>query len=444
MTGTAAPDEGARARNAVVRSFLERHPAEAAQLLETCPTPEVIRVLVAVPASAAAAVLERLSPMVAGDVIAHLGDEATKRILPLIDLRRAAAFLAQLDEAARAAKLDLMDAAVARELRELMSYPANSAGSLMDPRVLAFRGDTTVREVLQRLRKAKHKRILDLFVIDGEGRLVGSVTLETLVLAGPETRLEAVEQRSPTVRTTAVASREEVVETFEQQRVTTLPVVDAEDRLLGVIRYDTLVAAVEAEATTSIQTMVGASKDERALSKVSFAVRKRLPWLQVNLVTAFLAAAVVGLFEGTIARFTALAVLLPVVAGQSGNTGAQALAVTMRGLTLREIRVRQWMLVVMKEVRVGFLNGIAVALTTGAAVFVWSGSVGLVLIIGASMVISMVAAALAGAVIPIVLTAIGQDPAQSSSIVLTTVTDIVGFFSFLGIATMFAGMLEGL
>jgi magnesium transporter len=435
MTGTAAPDEGARARNAVVRSFLERHPAEAAQLLETCPTPEVIRVLVAVPASAAAAVLERLSPMVAGDVIAHLGDEATKRILPLIDLRRAAAFLAQLDEAARAAKLDL---------RELMSYPANSAGSLMDPRVLAFRGDTTVREVLQRLRKAKHKRILDLFVIDGEGRLVGSVTLETLVLAGPETRLEAVEQRSPTVRTTAVASREEVVETFEQQRVTTLPVVDAEDRLLGVIRYDTLVAAVEAEATTSIQTMVGASKDERALSKVSFAVRKRLPWLQVNLVTAFLAAAVVGLFEGTIARFTALAVLLPVVAGQSGNTGAQALAVTMRGLTLREIRVRQWMLVVMKEVRVGFLNGIAVALTTGAAVFVWSGSVGLVLIIGASMVISMVAAALAGAVIPIVLTAIGQDPAQSSSIVLTTVTDIVGFFSFLGIATMFAGMLEGL
>ena len=154
-----------------------------------------------------------------------------------------------------------------------------------------------------------------------------------------------------------------------------------------------------------------------------------------------LAAAVVGVFESTIAEFTALAVLLPIVAGQSGNTGAQALAVTMRGLALREIRVRQWPRVTRKEVAVAFVNGIAVAASTAAAVWLWSGSAGLAAVIGLSMVVSMVAAGLAGATIPIVLTSIGQDPAQSSSIVLTTVTDVVGFSSFLGIATLLSGVL---
>jgi magnesium transporter len=218
-------------------------------------------------------------------------------------------------------------------------------------------------------------------------------------------------------------------------------VLDFEGRLMGVIRYQVLVNAVEDEASVKMQTMVGASKDERALSKISFAVRKRLPWLQINLATAFLAAAVVGLFEGTIAKFTALAVLLPVVAGQSGNTGAQALAVTMRGLALREIRPSQWARVVFKEINVGLWNGIAVALVTSLGVYIWSRSTGLALVIGVSMVLSMIIAGMFGAAIPIILTVLRQDPAQSSSIFLTTVTDVAGFFSFLGIATLLSGML---
>jgi magnesium transporter len=187
--------------------------------------------------------------------------------------------------------------------------------------------------------------------------------------------------------------------------------------------------------------MVGASKDERALSPISFAVKKRLPWLEFNLLTAFLAASVVGIFEQTIARYTALAVLLPVVAGQSGNTGAQALAVVMRGLALREIRLRQWARVLSKELFVGVLNGVAVAATTSLFVFLWSRSTGLALIIGISMVLSMAIAGLSGGAVPLALRALGQDPAQSSSIILTTVTDVVGFFSFLGIATLLSWML---
>ncbi|MDX1710777.1 MAG: magnesium transporter, partial [Rhodovibrionaceae bacterium] len=211
--------------------------------------------------------------------------------------------------------------------------------------------------------------------------------------------------------------------------------------LLGIIAYDQLVQAAHEDTTADIQTMVGASKDERALSSPLFAVRKRLPWMQINLLTAFMAAAVVGLFESTIAQFTALAVLLPVVAGQSGNAGAQALAVTMRGLALREITPREWPKVTLKEINVGFLNGVGVAVTCGVGVYIWSGSLGLVAVITSSMILAMIAAGFAGAVVPITLRRLGQDPAQSSSIILTTVTDIAGFFSFLGIATLLASLL---
>jgi magnesium transporter len=221
-----------------------------------------------------------------------------------------------------------------------------------------------------------------------------------------------------------------------------LPVVSHTGRLLGVIQQAALLSAIEQETSLDLQTMVGASADERALSPATFAVRKRLPWLQINLLTAFLAAAVVGSFESLIAKFTALAVLLPVVAGQSGNAGAQALAVTMRGLVLREISLRHWPKVVGKEAFTGLVNGLAVAATTALGVYVWSRSIGLVLIISVAMVISMVAAGLAGALVPILLRRFGQDPATASSIILTTVTDVVGFFSFLGTATLLAPLLE--
>jgi magnesium transporter len=268
------------------------------------------------------------------------------------------------------------------------------------------------------------------------------VRVQDLATAEPGTRVGEL-ARPAVAWVLPVAGREEVVEHFSERRLSSLPVVDVEGRLLGVVRHAAGVAAAEAEASADIQTMVGASAEERALSGVVFAVRKRLPWLELNLATAFLASGVVALFEGTIARFTALAVLLPIVAGQSGNTGAQALAVTMRGLVLREIRARHWPRVARKEAQVGLLNGVTIAATTSAGVWLWSGSWGLALVIGVSMVISMVAAGLSGATIPIVLSALGRDPAQSSSIFLTTVTDVVGFLSFLGIASLLAALLPG-
>jgi magnesium transporter len=425
----------------LIEAALENHPEEVAMELERAPLEEAADLLIAqkrperwapvvraLSTERAARLLETLPAGMAGALLEHMDPPA------------AAMLLSRTEDDARQEILKTIERGAQRELEALLSYPPDSAGRIMDPRVLAFSTGSRVAEVLERLRAASWKRFDEIFVLGARGELDGVLLLQELVLAPPETRLSEL-RRTPHAVATAMATREEVVELLDRTRLPVIPVVDAEGRLLGAVRYEALLTAAKAEASADLLTMVGASRDERALSPVSFAVKKRLPWLEFNLLTAFLAASVVGIFEDTIARTTALAVLLPVVAGQSGNTGAQALAVVMRGLALREIRLRQWARVLSKELLVGALNGVAVAATTAFVVFLWSRSTGLALIIGASMVISMAIAGLSGGAVPLALRFLGQDPAQSSSIILTTVTDVVGFFSFLGIATLLSEML---
>ena len=426
--------------HALQRDLIEEHPDDAVRLLERQPPEEVAGILSQYPLSETIPIWERLSPDIGIRALEAMDRPNAVQIIRGIDLTRSAAMLAMRDQDARDTFLTLMPDAESQELRNILAYPADSAGALMDPRVMLLRGDTTVREALSRIRSLRRRAIRRLFVVDKENRLEAQVDIQDVATASATTRLEEI-QRPVRAAINAMAPREEVVDIIEQYKLTDLPVIDADGKLLGVVRYRNLMAATEDEATVALQTMVGVSKDERALSKVSFAVRKRLPWLQINLVTAFIAATVVGLFESTIASYTALAVLLPVVAGQSGNTGAQALAVTMRGLALREIRVRHWPRVVFKEASTACCNGLAVAATTALGVWLWSASLGLAGVIGASMILSMVIAGVSGAAIPLLLTAARQDPAQSSSIVLTTVTDVVGFFSFLGIASLSVNLL---
>jgi magnesium transporter len=424
----------------LAQAYLGLYPAEAARVVETLPAEEIVALFKRESAARLAALFEHILPEVGAEVLQRLGVDAAKEVLANLEPDRAALLLSRLDRETQSAFLQALQAGLAKELQTLMTYPPGTAGSLMDPRATVARPESTVAETLNAVRAAGRKRIYDVCVIDEHGDLIGAVALQDLAAADGTERLEELLRLGP-VGVSAMATREEVVDLMTQHRLSSLPVVDAENRVVGIIRQDKLIAAAQEEASVDIQTMVGASKEERALSNVSFAIRKRLPWLQINLVTAFMAATVVGIFEGIIAKFTALAVLLPIVAGQSGNTGAQALAVTMRGLALREIRPRHWLRVTFKEVNVAFFNGIAVALTTSLGVYVWSRSIGLALVIGISMIISMVVAGLSGAVIPMILLAFGQDPAQSSSIILTTVTDVVGFFSFLGLATLLASML---
>ena len=422
------------------REYLTRYPAESVETLGKMRGKEVADLLQNLPIQQAVRAWERLSTDVAEETLSYTEKSFAREILSTADPAASARVLTRMSSDTRNKFMNMFEKIKKDELEELLQYPEGSAGSIMDTRFLIFHGDITAKEALQRLRKEKPRFTRHFFLLDKEENLKGMVDIQELAMAPGNALISTIS--IPVVSAVLpVASREEIVEQLEKYKLADLPVVDVNGKLLGVIRYNTLVNAVREETSVDILTMVGVSKNERALSTAGFVVRKRLAWLEINLLTSFLAASVVGIFEGTIAKFTALAVLLPVVAGQSGNTGAQALAVTMRGLALREIRTQHWRRVALKEIGAGFINGVAIALTTSAGVFLWSRSAGLALVIGVSMVISMIAAAVSGVIIPMLLSAAGQDPAQSSSIILTTVTDVVGFFSFLGIATLLSGML---
>jgi len=435
------PDTSSVAVDSLIKGYFHSFPGEAARLLDTMPVEAIEGYLKEEPMPRAVQIFSYLNPEVAADLAAQLEEGFFAELFAAIDPSMAARLLPRLGKDVVERRLSLLPENLVSELRELMSFPPETAGFLMDARVITFYPDDTTETVLKRIQSIHDRSVINIYVLDDDASLIGVVPVHEVAVSEPDDRIGDLIRSQP-VMIQAMSPREEVVQLLEKKRLISLPVVDIEGKLLGIIRYEALVSAAQQDASEDVQTMFGAGRDERALSKASLAIRKRLPWLEINLATAFLASAVVGLFEDTIARITALAVFLPVVAGQSGNTGSQALAVTIRGLALREFRAREWFRVARKEVMVGLVNGCAVALSTALIVYFWASSFGLAAVIGISMVISMIIAGFSGAVIPIVLKVLGQDPAQSSSIILTTVTDVVGFLSFLGLATMLATALN--
>jgi magnesium transporter len=430
------------AADLLTRTFLLDFPKEAARKIESMPSAEVAAILGGQPIYALQPVWEKLAPEVANRLLLALDPKHAVELLVALDPGICGAILSRFSPEHREEFLQAMPDPVSIEIRDLLDYSADSAGRLMDTRIIAFNASVTVAAAINQLRHQKIEALASVFLLDDEMRLFGEVDMQRLALATPEQPLNSL---AKPIRATATVLdlRSEVAEKMEAGRLESLPVVDGNERLIGIIYESSIIDSIKEKMAADLGSMVGVSKDEKALSSAWFAVKKRQPWLQVNLLTAFLAAAVVGMFEDTIAKYTALAILLPIAAGQSGNTGAQALAVTMRGLTLREITVRHWPRVMFKEMGAATINGIAIAITCGAGVLVWSRSLGLGLIIALAMISSMVIAAVAGGLVPIVLKKIGQDPALSSSIILTTITDIAGFMSFLGIATALSGMLDG-
>lgn len=421
-------------------AFMREQPALAAHMLENLAVEDALPVLEDCSAESLLPVLEHLPPGHGRLLLEGCRPELAADVLERLSIPRAATLLRSMPEVRRISLLERIDPEHGAHLGILLASPANSAAAMMDPRVLHLGPDMRVQEALAKLRAQQfHRRPTQsrrvLLLLDDETRPVGIVAIQDLALAAQDDLLREYLQEIP-ARVKASATREEILDVLDDHHISSLPVVDDEGRLLGIVRQEELNAIAREDAVGDIQAMFGVNREEQALSAPLFSVRQRMPWLQINLFTAFAAAAVVGLFEDIIASYTALAILLPVVAGQSGNTGAQALAVVMRGLALREISLGHSSRVLRKELQVGIINGLGVAVTTALAVYLWSQSVGLMLIIALAMVTSMGLAGIAGASVPLLLTRLGQDPAQSSSIILTTITDIAGFFSFLGIASL--------
>ena len=323
---------------AMANLLLREYPSDAAALLESARDDETAALLTELGSESATAVLRRLTPDRAARVLGAFDPVAARGTLLMLPPGRAAALLARLDPEERESRLAALDAPVAEELRALAAWPADSAGALMDPRVTTFRTDTPVREALERLRRFRNRRVYDLFLVDEDGRLTGVVSLQDVALEDPELPLGRLSRgMPPSVR--ALASRDEVIETFESHRTASLPVVDFEGHLLGVLRQRELVQAAQEEATASAVTMTGASEDERALSPplvrdpqaaavATHQPRHRVPRRRRGRRCS----------RARSPRSRRSPYCCPVVAGQSGNTGAQALAVTMRGLALREVR----------------------------------------------------------------------------------------------------------
>lgn len=437
-----------KSMESLLRVFVELHPQDAANAFELLKPADALRLFKGLPIKVAASLMERLNPGVGQALLEVLEPEKVRELLATMGPRSASVVVQQLEDELRESILSSLDEQVARSLRDLAKYPPDSAGAIMHPRVASLTPGLTMQEAITRIRKTSRDVLHYLYVADSEAKLVGVVTMREVLLSSPRDKIESILIRDPvTVQDTA--SREQIQNIFRDRKFISLPVIDFEGRLLGVVKRADVLESSELEAFEDLQKIVGAGADERALSPVSTVVKSRLPWLYVNLLTAFMAAAVIGLFEGIIAQMAALAVLLPVVAGQGGNTGSQSLAVVMRGLSLREIMPGMKKRVIIKEVMGGLINGIGVAVVTAICVFGWrivegdtiTPSSGLALVIGLSMVINMVAAALAGALIPLILKAMGRDPAQSAAIFLTTVTDIVGFASFLGFAVLFKPLI---
>lgn len=426
----------------LVHKFFEVDTVAAAHSLETMDESEALSVLMALPPSLSAQAFRYLPVRQASVFLKEVPPDLFKQIVERLDAQQGAAILLNLPDHIRKEFVEYLSEKKKREIQELLTYPKDSAGRLMTTEFLAFHTGVRVKEAIQKIRSLAYRKALVsyAYVVDMENRLVGVINMRDLMLALPDATLESI-MRKDVFAVNCFLDREEVANELSRRKFLAAPVVDPEHRLLGVVKTDQLIEHVQAEATEDLQKMFGAGGDERAFSPMGFSLRKRLPWLYVNLATAFLAAAVVALFEGIIAKITVLAVFLPVVAGQGGNAGAQSLAVVMRGLIMREIPRERVRRLLGKETLIGVVNGLLIGVVTAAIAWAWHGNPFLGVVIGLGMIVNLVAAGFAGAAIPITMKAVGLDPAQSSSIILTTITDVVGFFAFLGFAVVFQSYL---
>jgi magnesium transporter len=425
-----------------VQKFFEYDPLTATRALETMDEDEAIEILKNLPPSVSIKIFSNLQVNYAAALLKEIPTNTFKEIVENLSPEQGAAMIVNIPEDIRKRLLECLSNKTRNMIQELLIFPVDSAGSIMTTDFIAFHTDIKVKDAIQRIRSLTFQKQTSsyVYVIDNQNRLVGVLNMRDLLLASPEARLESVMIKD-VLTINAFTDREEVADQLSSRRYFGAPVVDNDNKLLGIVKSDQLLSHVQQEATEDIQKMFGAGGNERAYSSVWFSLKKRLPWLHINLATAFLAGSVVSLFQGTIAKMAVLAVFLPVIAGQGGNAGLQSLAVVMRGLVMREISPNNVPMLLIKEAKIGIFNGLIIGFVTSLISWLWKGNPYLGLVIGLAMIVTLIVAGLAGAIIPITMKTFGLDPAQSSSIILTTVTDVVGFFVFLSFAVIFQSYL---
>ena len=415
-----------------------RHPRDIAEEITDFPLARVREILRGLPDAMAAEVISELPRDMQLRLFESMQVSNLSGIVHEMFSDDVADVLGHVSSARLREIMSSMPVQEASQISDLLKYPEDTAGGIMQTEVIAVSEDLDISEALAVLRKQEEdlpNGIFYIYVTDAEARLRGVLRVRDLLFRPSDLKIREI--MVPEVRAVSVhADQEEIARLFRGYGFSAIPVVDDFQRLRGVVTADDVLDVVEEEATEDMQRMVGLSGEESADTPWTKSVRNRLPWLYFNLATAFLAGWVVSLFESTIASYAALAIFLPIIAGQGGNAGTQTLTIIVRSIALGDLPEKHRRFILMKEVTVGLLNGLAIGFVVGGVSWLWKNDLALGVITFAAMVLNMVTAGIAGVVIPLGLRALRIDPALASAIMLTTVTDVVGFFLFLGLAAL--------
>jgi magnesium transporter len=432
------------ARSHLARIFAKAYPVEVARLLamlggaertqafsillDECRIDHVASTLSEMSADDSVALLETLDPSQIGRLLSEMpADDAT--------------FLTtRLPEPLAAQVLQSMEAEPAADVRELLEHEEKTAGRIMTRDFFALDEDVTVSEAITALQRKSedYEMVFYVYVADKRGHLVGVVSLRKLLTTPPSTQLQRI-MTPEVISAKTTADQKEVARLVAEYNLLAIPIVDEEDRLVGIVTVDDIIDVVQEEVAEDLLALAGVATEEHVSTPVRRSLRLRAPWLLVNLGTAFLAAMVVRLFEEQIGAVPVLAVLMPIVAGMGGNSATQTLAVIIRGMALGEFNEIRW--VTIKAILVGAGNGFLIGIVGGAVAAALTGSLRIGLVLALATIINMIVAGLAGTLVPVVLKRLHADPAVASSVFVTACTDVIGFFSFLGLATLLLNLL---
>ena len=412
------------------------HPSEIADILESVPGKEREELWDLIDAELEGDVLAHMQDAVRAEFLEHMRPDEVIDATKDLEADDVADILQDLPEDIAGTILQSMDEQNRQRLSSILTYPENTAGGLMNVDVVAIRADVPLDVVTRYLRLLGEipEKTDNIMVVDRDNKYLGVLPLTELLIRDLETKVSQWVEEEPYVY--VETSTTEVAKTFEQRDLLSAAVVDDKGFLLGRITVDDVVDVIQKEAEQAVRSMAGLS-DEEMFSPIIASTKRRAVWLGINLLTAFLGAWVIGRFEDTIQQLVALAVLMPVVAGMGGIAGSQTLTIAIRGIALGQIAKTNVKPLLIKELSIGILNGIFWSCVVAIVVILWFGKLSLGIIIGASMIINLIIAAFAGATIPIILKRYGIDPAIAGGVILTTVTDVVGFVTFLGLATIF-------
>lgn len=421
----------------IIDLFSDMHAADIADLIDELDEETRLHLFSLLDVDKASDVILELSDTSREQLIEDLSNEQLTDIIEEMDSDDKADFIAELSDDQAKAVLDSIEPEESQEVKELLKYGEDTAGGIMQSELVSVGKSATINDAFQAVAEAKDEieNIHNIFVVDEDDKLIGTVPLQSLITMKRFTPIiDIIDEDIPSVPYNM--DQEEVARIFKKYDLVSIGVVDDQNRLLGRITIDDVVDAIQEETSEDMYRIAGLGEDDTIFHKTTESVKKRLPWLLLNLLTALTSVIVIGFFEDTIKMMVALVFFMPVVAGLGGNSGGQTLSLIIRGMALGEITFENAKKALIRQITVGIANGIAVGIVIGIIAYFWKGIPILGLILGLAMIISVFAGTMAGVLIPLALKRLKLDPALGSNILLTAFTDAFGFFSYLTLATI--------